>query len=455
MSQAHKLAGLMVIAFFLAYLGNSATPARSLVAQTGGFGDDVGNLSGFAWGSDTVLDSGTKGGMGWLSFSCTNLGTCNATPYGVNLESNGSLSGYAWSSNLGWLSMCDGVVTGSCGSPPASGTAGVSVLLSEANITAPHTSQTGKPVVGFGRFCSVFESGCSGALRSDSARGGWDGWVSFSGQNHGVVLKQNDGTDGSGEPRDTFHGYAWGGGDVIGYLSMSGNGYGVIKGTQPLQILSCAPSQSNALVNVTDILWSFYVSGGGGSYNIFWEEWRDSTPVSGTIPDQKTYTQTGNYTRKLTVSSGGESHSLDCGGGVLVQEGLPYFTINAHPTSVELPGGLGDTDPVVVLTVVPWKGSAEEYYKEDVTITATLWQGSKEIKDGVTWDITPNPVKNIDDPQSTYDEKVLLVMTKSGTPLDAGKLYTIKVRAIGADTVESKVDVTIGVEGTSSGFEEI
>ncbi len=63
------------------------------------------SMSGFAWGAD--LDSGTGGvgGLGWLSFNCTDVG-CN-NDYGVTIDAAGNLVGYAWSSNYGWSSSVD------------------------------------------------------------------------------------------------------------------------------------------------------------------------------------------------------------------------------------------------------------------------------------------------------------------------------------------------------------
>ncbi len=52
-------------------------------------------LKGYAW-SD---------GAGWISFNCTNTGSCSVVDYGVTTDSSGNLSGYAWSDNLGWLSF--------------------------------------------------------------------------------------------------------------------------------------------------------------------------------------------------------------------------------------------------------------------------------------------------------------------------------------------------------------
>ena len=55
-------------------------------------------ISGWAWSSN----------IGWVSFNCTNNSSCGSADYGVDvnaLPANKNLSGYAWSSNVGWISF--------------------------------------------------------------------------------------------------------------------------------------------------------------------------------------------------------------------------------------------------------------------------------------------------------------------------------------------------------------
>src|SRR3989344_1623737 len=70
------------------------------------------NLSGWAWiDPETVLPADaeeTNFDIGWISFNCTDRGNCASSNYGVRVASDGSISGYAWSENLGWLSFRDG-----------------------------------------------------------------------------------------------------------------------------------------------------------------------------------------------------------------------------------------------------------------------------------------------------------------------------------------------------------
>ena len=131
------------------------------------------NFSGWAW-SDNV---------GWLSFNCSDLGTCGAVDYGVDVDANGILSGYAWSENIGWVSFNSGDLTG-C----PSGT------------------------------CNARLNSTSGALagwvKALSADGnGWDGFVSLSGASpaYGPVLNTTDPNN------QILEGYAWGD-EVVGWL---------------------------------------------------------------------------------------------------------------------------------------------------------------------------------------------------------------------------------------------
>lgn len=83
------LVSLLVIAFLAGYSifqGNIET-------SIAGSGD---NVSGWAWSSTS----------GWVSFNCTNSGSCSQSSYGVNVEPNtGLMSGYAWSPVVGWISF--------------------------------------------------------------------------------------------------------------------------------------------------------------------------------------------------------------------------------------------------------------------------------------------------------------------------------------------------------------
>ncbi len=159
-------------------------------------------LSGWAWsGGD-----GTKGPyMGWISFSSDN-DPAGAPVYGVYENvSDGLLSGYAWSSNLGWVSF-NATDVATC---PSGG-------------SAPRVDLSTGKVSGWARACSAFSgSYCSGTL--DSRSGGWDGCVSLATQSNETVaygITQDPATC-------NWSGYAWGS-TAIGWVNVNGGTtYGV------------------------------------------------------------------------------------------------------------------------------------------------------------------------------------------------------------------------------------
>ncbi len=108
----------------LALLVVASLALATKVVQAGG-GD---NLSGWAWSSN----------IGWISFNSTNHG--DNTGYGVRQEADGSLSGWAWSSNIGWVSFNPADLAG-C--PEGTCTARV----------------TGNTMVGWARACAATPNG--------------------------------------------------------------------------------------------------------------------------------------------------------------------------------------------------------------------------------------------------------------------------------------------------------
>lgn len=141
------------------------------------------NLSGWAWSST----------IGWVSFNSTTGGGAN---HGVNVAANGLMSGYAWSPNVGWISFNSSDLSG-C----PSGTC-----------QASFDKKTGA-VSGWAR--AIAGGG------SSIQTGGWGGWIQLSGPSYAVAAAGCQ-----------WSGYAWGGGPsldsgVTGWLSFSGPGYGV------------------------------------------------------------------------------------------------------------------------------------------------------------------------------------------------------------------------------------
>jgi hypothetical protein len=166
-------------------------------------------LAGYAWSSN----------IGWISFNCdqTDLGGTNEcatggtgnSDYAVSISASGILSGYAWSSNIGWISFNE-----TSGFPVGLGTETVRAQL--------NSSETG--LIGWARAIGPNANGVSG----------WDGWISMSGiandtNNYQVTF------DG-----DRFDSYAWGD-DVMGWIYMNpDNLSGVrLKIKEPIFNVSC------------------------------------------------------------------------------------------------------------------------------------------------------------------------------------------------------------------------
>lgn len=56
-------------------------------------GENEKRFRGYAW-SDNI---------GWISMNCSNTSSCNYIDYGVDIDNTGKISGLAWSDNAGWL----------------------------------------------------------------------------------------------------------------------------------------------------------------------------------------------------------------------------------------------------------------------------------------------------------------------------------------------------------------
>lgn len=119
------------------------------------------SISGYAWSSN----------IGWISFS--------GSGYGLTVSSTGVITGYGWSSNIGWVSANSSDLSG-CPSAPCTATIDSSGAL----------------------------QGWLRAISGGSSQsGGWDGFIRLSGSNYGPVRQSNG----------AFSGYAWGS-DVVGWL---------------------------------------------------------------------------------------------------------------------------------------------------------------------------------------------------------------------------------------------
>jgi len=142
-------------------------------------------LSGYAWSSN----------VGWISMNCRNNSSCSSAEYKVIFnETTRNLSGYAWSSNVGWLQF-----------------GGLSGFPSGAGRTVSENSYIDEDgnLKGWARFI--------GYDRNESGTPFWDGWVSLS---------DGTGTYGPREKDNEISGYSWGS-NVVGWITFN-HSYGQV-----------------------------------------------------------------------------------------------------------------------------------------------------------------------------------------------------------------------------------
>ncbi len=211
-------------------------------------------LTGYAWSSN----------IGWISFTPSDSGGEK-----VIISSSGDFSGYAWSENVGWINFgtgSDDPVTGRDG--PDLDRTGVD-RSGRPTSGSPATSSSGGPnsgvilakngsVTGWARACTVFASGCSGPLKSDSKLGAWDGWIAMSGSwGNGVKLAGND-----------FSGYAWGA-DNLGWVDFAG--VTIVSETASPLTVACSITREADEADAYAGTLNASVSGGTGPYDFTWE----------------------------------------------------------------------------------------------------------------------------------------------------------------------------------------
>lgn len=143
------------------------------------------DMSGNAWSST----------IGWISV--------DGAGYAVAIDSDTNLlSGYAWS-NLGWLKF------GGLSGCPGSGSCDARLNVSTNEIE------------GWARFCAGTEFGDCSTMTDHPD--GWDGWVSFNCSNTSSCGTSDYGWTLSG---DILTGFAWGG-DVVGWIVANNINIGV------------------------------------------------------------------------------------------------------------------------------------------------------------------------------------------------------------------------------------
>jgi len=149
------------------------------------------NVSGWLWGGTTEDDFNKpekSTGVGWISTH--NLGEGDL--YGIYIpSSDGSVSGYAWSENIGWIDF----------QPPGP-------YPAEPSYSA---KREGDKLTGWARILSIKEAA------DNNNSGGWQGWIKLSGtaQDGSLYGVKIDPVTGK------LSGYAWS--DELGWISFEDN----------------------------------------------------------------------------------------------------------------------------------------------------------------------------------------------------------------------------------------
>ena len=259
---ARNLSCIAILLLVAAILAGAAVLflQKSTNAQGG-----LSNVFGWAWSSN----------IGWINFAgATGDG---GSSYGVHVDALGNLSGWAWSSNIGWITFNATDVADCPGTP--------------GNFLCPAHIDIGTgDVSGWARACAgTRDGGCALGGRTD----GWDGWISLRGAapNHGV-------TTAGTNPRN-WSGFAWGG-EVVGWISMRGSGYGVSDNIAPPPlVVACTGDPSPAATN-HPVTWSSLVGGGTAPYTYAWTGDNGLSGATATVT--KSYASVGTKNARLTLT---------------------------------------------------------------------------------------------------------------------------------------------------------
>lgn len=167
------------------------------------------SLSGFAW-SDNV---------GWISFSNTSDGSIPV--YSVKVDTTtGAFSGSAWSDNIGWMSF-DRTATNNPPSAPFNTGSGT---IASFDLTTGKVTGWARALAGCENTPGLPVTSCTGS-GAGAATLGWDGWIKLSDDGNTNWVGKGVSVDLS---TGKFSGYAWGS-DVIGWIDFAPTGVGGVS----------------------------------------------------------------------------------------------------------------------------------------------------------------------------------------------------------------------------------
>ena len=182
---------------------------------------NINTLTGWAWSSN----------IGWMSFS--------GSGYGVTLDmSTGALTGYAWAGNIGWIKF-----GGLSNFPTGSSAAGT--VAADAHVDFTSGAVTGWAMACAGTQNAAPNQSLPGDCSSMNGRADGDGWLSLSGTGYGITYS----------PSGAFSGYMWGG--MTGWASWNASSTAQVKVSinPPAVVLNATPNPVTAGSNTT-LSWS-------------------------------------------------------------------------------------------------------------------------------------------------------------------------------------------------------
>lgn len=314
------------------------SPVDRANAQTN---ENDGAVTGWMWSSN----------LGWIKADSNSTNP-------VKVDSSGQFSGYAWGSNVGWIDF--NPVTTPTDNYPGEPRHGVKLA--------------GDSVIGWARACSVFASGCSGALKPESARGGWYGWIKM------INVVRNPENGG-------LNGFAWG--DLnLGWLSFGlhrddGGGNPPDECNPAIQVctgggggssVACVVEPTLAPIGM-DVLYTAEVSGGTGSLY----QWSSASDegLGSSLPDETSntfltsYPNPGLYQVFVEVFDEEDNPlgSADCNQvNICVPDGSPVPEDQGICCNEDIDGdGLcgEQTDTPCLLDLPPQENNYISYYEPD------------------------------------------------------------------------------------------
>jgi hypothetical protein len=189
---------LLIVGIAFSYnLKNIQAQSSSYTLQPWAWSSNIGWISLKSGGHPLACDVNDNGVFQGpaenASIPCPQSGT--AYKYEVTADESGNLSGYGWSPHIGWVNF-----------NPSSADGVSRKAYIEDDVTK-----------GWARVCSVYASGCSGPLASNNVRGGWDGWISL-----GTQSDESVDYGLSFQPETDIDGWFWGG-NIVGWMRPTGS----------------------------------------------------------------------------------------------------------------------------------------------------------------------------------------------------------------------------------------